>query len=178
VKNNPLIEVVETPGDINFSDEIAAEMVIEAFSADPSLNAIYAQGVGQMGAVAGLRTIGRLVPFDNPDHVVMAVYDSETTVLDLMLEEEVVDCMGSLSPLQIYDLNIKALFTLAIEGNPVTKNINYDLRTITSENAHTEKMFGALLAWPLAYPMDDWDKWPILDTTEVSLPTPTILEGY
>jgi hypothetical protein len=104
---------------------------------------------------------------------VTLLYDSETRVTD-WLEEDMVDVMGSICPLHFTDPVVKCVFTEVILGKSVPKEINLEFFAITKENMHTLKLFGAPLAWPVAYPQEEWDKWPILDTTEIGLPTPTV----
>ena len=112
-----LITVTESP-DCKWSDEIAANLVMDAFTAHPELNALYCQGGGGTGAIEGLSAIGRLVPPDDPKHVLCAFNDCDTRTVEV-LDAGKIDAFGTHQAWDLCDVAVKLAFLHTILGQPI-----------------------------------------------------------
>jgi len=158
-----LCTVIETP-DCQWSDELAASLVTDAFTAHPELNALYAHGGGGSGAIEGLRAIGRLVPPGNPDHVITAFNDCDTLTVET-LDAGNLDAFGTHQSWDLCDVVVKLAFTHTILGQPIPGKIDVPMKVITRDNIDTEE--GSVLGAPVypRMPVGQWDIWPVLDTS-------------
>jgi len=175
-----LITVMES-ADTDFTDEKTADLVIDAFTAYPELNAIYVHGGGGTGAIEGLRAIGRLVPADDPNHVITALNDCDTVTVEA-LDEGRLDAFGTHGPWDLGDTAVKLALTYAVLGQPVVARVDIAMQVCTIENIDTLRQLGGPAAWP-RMPAGQWDLWPVLDATELGIETPTVemrmqLQGY
>ena len=122
--------------------------------------------------------MGRLLPIDDPNHVTFFAYDSESFVIELLVEDKVIDGMGSNSPPIFAGAITDAMYHLAILGDQVPSDIQVPSSVLTADNLYTQKLCGIPLAWSVTLPVADWDKWPVLDYTDLGFKTATKLEGY
>lgn len=170
VDGHPLIIVTESP-DSQWSDEVAASLVMDAFTAQPELNALYVHGGGSSGAIEGLRGIGRLLPYGDPDHVIIATNDCDTRVVEAM-DDGQLDAFGSHGPRDLVDITVQLAFTKVILGKSVPKDVAIPMTMVTPENIDTLMLFGSLAAWP-RMPQGQWDLWPVLDASSIGIEIPT-----
>jgi len=163
INDHPLITTMESP-DTGWSTEVMANMVMDAFTAHPELNAYYQQGAGIAGGVHGLEGAGRLVPFDDPNHVIIATNDEDTEDIEYM-EKGMVDAFATHGGWHLGDQIVQCLLTNMVLGQPVPKRVVSPMKMVTYENYKTLKMFGCPAAYPLMPPAQ-WDLWPALDLSE------------
>jgi len=176
-----LITVTESP-DCQWSDEIAAGLVMDAFTAHPELNALYCHGGGGTGAIEGLKAIGRLVPPGEPGHVITAFNDCDTATVEV-LDAGTLDGFGTHQSWDLCDTVVKLALTHVVLGKPIPETVDIPMKFITRENIDTVE--GRVLGAPVypRMPAGEWDKWPVLDATELGIETPTKamrmeLKGY
>ncbi|MFC2024229.1 sugar ABC transporter substrate-binding protein [Chloroflexota bacterium] len=170
---HPLIEVVESP-DSGWTDEGASNLVMDWFTANPEFNACWVMGGGSTGAIDALRAIGRLLPKDDPGHVILTTHDQDTRVVEAIDAGEL-DACTTHSPYQLLDVGTKVMFQHLVLGQPIEKWYEIPMKAITADNIDTPDgwVFGAP-AYPRMAP-GQWDLWPILDTEEfLGFPTPTV----
>jgi len=184
IKDHPLFNFIES-GDSQCSDELTAELVMDGFTAHPELNACWHMCGGQTGIVSGLRTIGRLLPPEDPNHVIVATCEANTVLVEAM-DDGYIDATGSHGGWTQVDTVCKLAFTHLILGQPVPRDVPIPYFCLTREDIHTldsdyARTFGAVY-WA-AMPKGQWDLWPVLDTTSFGVQTPTKamrmeLQGY
>jgi len=157
-----MITVRESP-DCQWSDEIAANLVMDAFTAHPELNALYCHGGGGTGAIEGLAAIGRLVPPGDPKHVLCAFNDCDTRTVEV-LDAGKIDAFGTHQAWDLCDAAVKLAFWHTVLGKPVPGHVDIPMKVITRDNIDTVegRVFGAPV-YP-RMPMGKWDEWPVLDT--------------
>jgi ABC-type sugar transport system substrate-binding protein len=158
----PLITVMESP-DCQWSDEIAANLVTDAFTAHPELNALYCMGGGGTGAIQGLKTIGRLVPPGDPKHVLCAFNDCDTLTVQ-QLDAGTLDAFGAHQSWDLCDIVTKLAFWHTVLKQTIPGNVDAPMKVITHDNIDAKEglIFGAPV-YP-RMPEGQWDKWPVLDT--------------
>jgi ABC-type sugar transport system substrate-binding protein len=171
IANHPNIKVTESP-DSSWSNEITAQLVMDAFTADPTLNALYSQGGGQTGAIEAITAIGRNVPLGDPGHVVICPQDVDTRMIEALQGAEI-DACGSSGPWQMTDTLMKVVYWSIAGGESVMKDIKIPVFVLTQDNLETQRLFGGTVAFPFM-PLGNFDIWPVLDSRDFGIETPTI----
>ena len=158
-----LITVIESP-DCQWSDEVAYDLVVDAFTAHPELNALYAMGGGGTGSIQALQSIGRLVPPGDPGHVLTAFNDTDTLTVET-LDAGDLDAFGTHQSWDLVDAVVKLAFWHTVLKQPVPSDIDIPMKVITRDNIDVEE--GAVFGAPVypRMPMGLWDEWPVLDTS-------------
>jgi ABC-type sugar transport system substrate-binding protein len=179
VDGHPLITVTESP-DTHWSADLSAQFIMDAFTANPELNAVYQHGAGCSGIMEGLRGIDRLYSIGEPDHVVVGTNDSDMSARELM-EDGYLDAYLTHGGWHLMDGIVKQMLTYVCTGKTdlVEKEVLMPTFLVTYDNHETEFFFGAL-SYPMM-PANEWDKWPVLDMTSIGIETPTEdmkLAGY
>jgi len=167
---SPLVTVIET-SDSGWSDDTAANLVMDAFNAHPELNGLFNQDGGGTGCMQGIETIGRLLPPEDPDHVWTCLHGCDTRVVEEM-EKGNLDAFGTHGPWDLIDVTVQLAFINLILGQPIPKDIIIPMTVVEPSTLYTEKIFGGPAAYPLM-PMGQWDKWPVLDLSSINIETPT-----
>jgi len=167
-----MVRVTESgPEDLGSSERVMNHC-IDAMTADPTINAIFVQNGGGPGAVEAVRTLGRLYPVDHPDHVVLALNDTDSGVMKA-LEEGYLDGFGTHGGYHLGFLGVQTALTSVCCGAPVPKVIPVPLDVVVSENKDTLMCYGATPIWPWL-PVGKWELWPVLDFTELGVAIPTV----
>ena len=179
VDGHPLITVLESTESF-CTEEVTTDYTLDAFTAHPELNGIFHQCGGCTGVVPALAALDRLLPIDDPDHVLVATFEGNSILMDEMVKGNI-DACASFGGWHQVDACVKLAFTSIVLGQPVPKVVDIPLFLLTGDTIKTEQMFGAVY-WA-AMPMNQWDLWPVLDTTSLGLETPTKamrmqLKGY
>ncbi|HVP79652.1 MAG TPA: sugar ABC transporter substrate-binding protein [Thermodesulfobacteriota bacterium] len=179
VDKSDLIKVMESE-DSNWSPEKAADIVGNALTADPTINAIFSHGGEAPGVVNGLRSINRLFPLEHPKHVIVATNDIDPLVAK-SIDEGLVDACGSHQACDLMDVATQVGFTAVVLKQKVPKRIAVPMYVITKANINSLKMLG-LPTYP-KLPVKAWGQWPPLNISELGIPTPTMelrkkLVGY
>lgn len=181
VFEHPLCTVRES-ADTFWSAEATASSIMDAFTAHPELNAIFAHGGAQgVGSVEGLKAIARFFPPGDPNHVIIMFEDQDSTVFQALLGGEL-DVLGAHTCYPPPDITVKLMFTDLILGQPVPRDIWIPVPRVTLDNLYTLRPYGGPCAYPLM-PKAQWDLWPVLDTSELGIEAPTKamrmeLQGY
>jgi len=166
----PLITVMES-ADTYWSPDTTASYVIDAFTAHPELGGLYTHGGEIAGGVEGLRTVGRLLPLDDPNHVVVCSNDTDPTIVEAM-DDGFVDGIGSHGPWDLGDGSVKVALWHTCLGKTVPKEFPIPMFVITPANIDVPgSMYGNFVAYP-RMPAGQWDLWPVLDMAELGLETP------
>jgi len=164
IADNPKIHLVDPGVEHLGSDTTFQDIVMDQFSADPKLNAVWADGGGTTGCLEGLRAMGKLKPIGDPDHIVVVFTDFDTLTAELM-REKLVDVATTHAALHYSDVGIKiALNYLVLGEPPPTYTVVTPMVAITPDNMDTLKLFGCTPLYPLL-PQGQWELWPVLDTT-------------
>ena len=166
---NIVMESAETFG----SNELTAEYVMDGFTAHPEMNAMYVICGGGSGAPEGLRAIDRLQPYGHADHVITCLNDCDIVPVEQMDAGNIDAFLSHPNP-DLGDVGVKIMFEALILGQSVPQKISLPMWLITPENIEMEK-YGAPGTWPRMIDKygPDWDNWPILDTSELGIRTPT-----
>lgn len=165
VDTRPDLITVAESGDTKWSDEVACSYVMDAFTAHLEYNAIYVHGGGSTGTVEALRSMGRLLPPDDPKHVVVVTNDVDTVVFQAVLDG-LLDGCGTHQSWDLADIWVKLLFTRAILGQPTAQEVAIPMKVITLDNIYTAE--GTVLGAPVypLMPAAQWDLWPVLDSSK------------
>jgi ABC-type sugar transport system substrate-binding protein len=174
--NNPLvgndiIEIVESVDTFSM-DEPTNTAILDAFTAYPDLNAIYIQAAGINGCIEALRTIGRLYPVGDPEHIVIAVNDTETGSVRAM-RDGYLDAFGTHTCRTLGDVTVKLMLNHTLLGESIPKEAPVPMKLVTTDNLDTIEVLRGTPIWP-DLPPGDWAKWPVLDSSELGVPTPTV----
>ena len=168
---HPMVTCTESGPEDNGSSERCMEHCIDAMTADPTINAIFVQDGGGPGAIEAVRSLGRLVPVGEEGHVVLALNDTDSAVM-AALEDGYLDGFGTHGGYHLADLAIQAGLNYVCLGKPIPKIMPVPLGVVTSANKDTLMLYGATPVWPW-FPPGEFDKWPVLDFSELGVPIPT-----
>lgn len=178
--NHPMITVTES-ADSNYVTELMAEFVLDAMTADPTINAVFQQGGGTSGPIEALRSMGLLNPIGDPNHIIIATNECDNEIVEAMYEGYV-DAFCTNSPLPQVNVSVCQILNNMVLGQSVAKENWMPMVVVTPENISTIQQFGAPAAWA-KLPYGKWDLWPVLDVTELGVNIPTMeqrkeLQGY
>jgi len=173
MENHPLITLYEGP-DTRWKNDEAMNAVLDIFPTHPELNAIACPYDMTPGINEALRTIGRLYPVGDPEHVLVTTMAGEPEVLDHIREGLVDGCVAH-SPWEIADVMTKIMLNYVCLEQPVPEQY-FLIPTfmITADNIDNPR-WGAPMLWgDMKRSAENFDLWPILDTAEIGVETPTI----
>jgi len=155
-----LIESIDNAG----SEETAAQIVIDNLTANPEIDGIYMQCGGQSGIVSGLRAIGKLLPIEDPGHIIVVTYEGATPVMAEM-EKGTIDYVATHGPWDQCDLIMDLILWNTVCGVAVPQNVVPPMfvldKDLLNNPVFFDSYFGALY-WT-QMPMGKWDLWPVLD---------------
>lgn len=161
--------VVETP-ETFCGNEDTCEYLLDAFTAYPELNTVYVTCGGETGTIEALRALDRLYPRDHPDHVLCALNDCDTIALEQM-DAGYVDCfLANFAP-HLADVPLKLMFHKVVLRQSVPQDVVLPMNMVTPKTSR-DLVYGVSVAYP-RLPYEKWDLWPVLDTTEIGIETPT-----
>lgn len=170
IANHPLITVTESP-DTAWATEIMGGFLMDAMTADPTINATFQHGGGTSGLIEAVRTLGRLYPIGDPNHVIIATNEDDTEIVDVM-DEGFIDAFCTNSPMCQHSIAVCNVFNYLVLGQSVPKENWMPMQVITPENTRTQREFGLPAAWA-RLPRGTWDLWPVADVSEVGITIPT-----
>jgi ABC-type sugar transport system substrate-binding protein len=175
-----IVEVVESV-DTAGAPEAQIKAIQDAFARYPDIKGIYPQ-FGDAGAtIEALRSVGKLAPAGDPNHVMVILQDIDKAMLT-PLRDGTFDATVSNNPWHQVDVVLKQFLWHTVLQQPLTEDGSglprrvmlpmplLDKDTIDTEKAH---MWGGTVAFT-DMPLGKWEYWPVLDTTSIGLPTPTI----
>jgi ABC-type sugar transport system substrate-binding protein len=171
IGDHPLVTVFDPGVETASADPATQDVVMDWFTTHPELNALFVDGGGSTGGVEGLRALGRLLPPDDPNHVYVTTHDQDTVIIDAMREGTVDACTSHPDP-PYSDIPVKMAFTFLVLGQPVDPVVTPPMGLITGDNVDSVKLFGMSAVYP-DLPPHRWDDWPVLDTSEIGIVTPT-----
>lgn len=150
-----LLTVVESP-DSNWAPETMATLVQDAFTSDPSLNAVFIMGGLPSCVISGLKVVDRLYPVGDAKHVVVINYDMNPTTIHEMEEGNIDGCLShqGIDLVQAID---NFLFYNVVMGKTVPGRTDIPLVPMTTENMDTLQCFGV----DLNYSHFTWREWDI-----------------
>lgn len=166
----PLITVTESV-DSKWWDEAAASIVIDNFAAHPELNAIFEHGGSGAGPVEGLRSVGRLFPIGDPNHVTICTNDEGTAMLNYV-QKGYIDAFGTHQSWDLASGTFYQICNSVVLGKPVKWDAWIPMVAVTYDNWDSLQIFKVSPGWPWM-PQGEWDKWPFMDLTECGIETPT-----
>jgi len=163
---HPLVTVIES-GECMFMDPLAMDAVITVFSAHPEWEAIYDMGNMAGGVIEGLRTIDRLYPIGDPEHVFVVCQDESPVAME-GLADDYVDTVVCHSPWETVDGSIKTIFHNIILGQPLYRHYNCATYRLAAGDADNPLVWGNALRMEI--PFDDY---PVYHVPEL-IETPTL----
>jgi ABC-type sugar transport system substrate-binding protein len=146
--------------------------IMDAFTADPTLNAIYLNGGMFDGTVQALKNIDKWAPIGEPDHVYWFAQDLFPAAAESIRSGHL-HGVGMNDPWAHGDAGAKAALLITSLGKtpptPIITPVEFiDLSNIDTPPWGQPKRWGEY--W-LEEP--NIDNWPILDRSDVGLETPT-----
>ena len=169
VAQSDLVTVLESP-DNTWMPEHAMQNVLDSFPTHPELNALYDHGAMVPGALEALRTMGRLHPVGDPNHVVYATIADFPSACD-NIRDGYLDGLGSDSPWEMTDTGIKSMLTYVCTGQSVPKLVVIPSFFVDSEKVGQGR-WGASMVWgDMVTNVPNADDWPILDNPFIETPT-------
>ncbi|MCD6453507.1 MAG: sugar ABC transporter substrate-binding protein [Dehalococcoidales bacterium] len=173
-----LIDVIISP-DTRGGDELSATYTQDALTAHPEINGVFVHDGGGTGTLEGIKAAGRLVPPDDPKHVICAFNDIDTAVIKAM-DDGLLEATGTHTFYDLCDIVVKTTFNHLILGKAQPHDITSPMLLVTKDNLDTQTLYGVHQAWP-RMPAGEWDKWPIMDTSYEGMlsrgETPLICDG-
>jgi len=171
VAESPLVTVVQQAA-CEAVDEQAMNTIMDAFPAKPDLNAIYTVGGMNYGTIQALKAIDRYVPIGDPKHIVWCGECGLPSGLEAV-RDKIMDGGFAYDWWAAGDAAPKALMTLVCLGESVPEFINVGSEELTLENIDEAPYGEPMRGGDMVFYEEDRTLWPILDLSEIGLPTPT-----
>jgi len=169
--DNPMVEIVEGSA-TNFMMEATMTAVLDAFSADPELNALWAMGSTIEGYGQGLLFADRYYVRGDPRHVV-TVHNIEDTGGLQGLRLNMIDVVITMSSWVESDLALKALITHVVLGEPVPEEQMVHPRYIGPDDTWGPYLYGNYRGIPFDWvPIIPDEHYENIGFTDY-IPTPT-----
>lgn len=121
-----------TGPDCEWADEQCTDAVMAYVAAHPEVNCVFTHGGMLKGATEGLRSLDRLYPVDDPNHVLAVSIDANDQTCEL-IREGWASAVTDHSPWEQVDCAVKALFHHVCLGNPVPKKIILPCKVLTHD---------------------------------------------
>lgn len=187
IAGDPAVQVIESV-DTAGQPEGEVKAIQDAFARHPDIKAIYPQ-FGDAGAIiSGLRSVGRLASEGDPKHVVVILQDIDKAMLS-PLKDGTFDYTISNNPWHQMDVALKQFIWHTVlkrslaNGDAMSGAVKLPRwvqlpmplltgKTIDTAAAH---MWGGTIAFT-EMPLGKWSEWPVLDTSKIGLPTPTMAD--
>lgn len=176
-----IVESVDTAG----QPEAEVKAIQDAFARYPDIKAIYPQ-FGDAGAIIeGLRSVNHLAPKGDPNHVVVILQDIDKAML-APLKDGTFDYTISNNPWHQMDVALKQFMWHTVLKQPLAGGegaaklsqwVQLPMPLLNGETIDTTAahMWGGTIAFT-EMPLGKWNEWPVLDTTEIGLPTPNMTD--
>jgi ABC-type sugar transport system substrate-binding protein len=171
-RNQPLITVLESP-DTGWKSEEAMNAVLDAFPTHPELNAICSQYDMTAGITEALRTMGMLYPVGDPNHIPIVVMDEEPLVMQ-HIREGLIDGTAAHGPWEEADPLVKAMLLNVCLGENVPSKVLISTYMVTKDNMDSPRWNAPNIWGDMMNKEPDYDKWPILNTSEIGIRTPSV----
>jgi ABC-type sugar transport system substrate-binding protein len=172
-----VVESVDTAG----APEAETKAIEDAFARYPDIKGIYPQ-FGDAGAtIEALRAVGKLAPIGDPNHVTVILQDIDKAMLT-PLRDGTFDATVSNNPWHQMDVLVKQFYwhtvlkqPLVTSGSGLPKTVFLPMPFLTKDTIDMQKahMWGGTVAFT-DMPLGKWNEWPVLDTTSIGLPVPTL----
>ena len=176
-KDNPRIEIISS-GNNQWNPDIAMASVLDAFPTNPQLNAVFEMGGMGGGVIEAFRTLGRLYPVGDPNHVPFVTID-DVPATCTGIKDDIVDMCAVHSPWDEYTLATYVLLDSVCLGmTNLQKDIYLASYPVTKDTLYQPK-YGdgrAPAVWGEMYNIEpDYNEWPILTyENEGWWPTPSV----
>jgi ABC-type sugar transport system substrate-binding protein len=187
IGGSPLVKVIESV-DTAGQPGAQTKAIQDAFSREPNIKGIYPQ-FGDAGAeIEGLRSVGHLTPPGDQKHVYVILQDIDKAMLPA-LRDGTFHATVSNNPWHQIDVMVKQFMWHTVlkqplgEGDYRTQNVKLP-RTVllpmmlldkNSIDTPEAQVFGGTVAFT-DMPLGKWNEWPVLDTSKIGLPTPTLAD--
>jgi ABC-type sugar transport system substrate-binding protein len=176
----PWITVIQS-ADTNWAEEQTATITADMVMAHPEIVALFHHGCGGAGMVPGLESIGKLLPLDDPEHIIIASNDAEIAMWDAIREGRADTCSthGGVEPT---DVCLQVAMTNVILGQPVEKFYQCPFFMVDASNIDTIQI-GGVPPYP-GLPRGRWDLWVPCDPQDAyGFPQPSfemreMYQGY
>jgi ABC-type sugar transport system substrate-binding protein len=157
-----------------WAPEETGNVILDAFPTHPELNALCTQSDCEAAVCEALRTIGRLYPVGHPDHVAVSIAFCGWPESLPYLREGFIDGGVEGSPWEIGNILVDYMLTYVCLHKPVPKVYRIKDDILTLEMMENPP-YGAPMIWSeLLTAEPNFDKWPILDLSELGIETPTL----
>lgn len=170
IAGSDLVSVIDGP-DCGFTTEKAMEAVMTYLPAHPEVNAVVDQGGMIMGTVEGLRTLGRLHPYGNPEHVYAASFSANGPAVRAIRDGYVSVC-GACNAWQLVDGETKAALLYVCCGLEVPKNLDIPVFLYTPANIDEPQWGVDSINWGEKIEITpNFDDWSVLTSPLIETPT-------
>jgi ABC-type sugar transport system substrate-binding protein len=185
IGDSGIVEVVQSV-DTSGRPEAVIKAIQDAFARYPDIKGIYPHWGDASAFIEGLRSVDRLAPPGDPKHVVVILQDIDKAMLPY-LRDGTIDYTVSNGPWHQMDVLVKQILWHTVlkqplaEGDALSGNVKLPkhvllpMPLLSGKNIDTPEgqLWGGTVAFP-DLPFGKWDHWPVLDTTTIGLPIPTI----
>ncbi|MCB1494348.1 MAG: sugar ABC transporter substrate-binding protein [Bauldia sp.] len=179
IGDSKIVKVIET-ADTDGNPDTVIRAIQDAFAQYPGIQAMYPHWGDASSFEEGLRSVGRLADKGEDGHVVVFLQDIDKSMLGGM-RDGVFDYTLSNGPWPQIDLVMKMFLWHTVlkqplgDGADLPKDVYLPMPLLTGEQLYTPEgqLFGASVAFA-DMPLGKWDVWPVLDTTSVGYPVPTL----
>ena len=184
--DSPIVKVVKSV-DTEGRPEAVIKAIQDAFARYPDIKGMYPHWGDASSFIEGLRSVGRLAPQGDPKHVVVVLQDIDKAMLP-PLRDGTFDYTLSNGPWHQVDVIVKQVLWHTVlkqplaEGDAKSGNVKLPRNVLIPSPLLTGKtdrytprriVGGGTVAFP-EMPFGKWDYWPVLDTTKIGLPIPTL----
>jgi ribose transport system substrate-binding protein len=172
-----VVESVDTAG----APEAQTKAIQDAFARYPDIKGIYPQFGDASATIEGLRSVGKLAPQGDPNHVTVILQDIDKAMLT-PLRDGTFDATVSNNPWHQVDVVVKQFLwhtvlqqPLVDSGAGLPRRVLLPMPFLTKDTIDTKAahMWGGTIAFT-DMPLGKWQFWPVLDTSSINLPTPTL----
>jgi ABC-type sugar transport system substrate-binding protein len=165
------IRVVQSK-DTNWAPEQTATIVADMLRAHPDIVAFFHHGCGAPGILDGLESMDKLLPRDDPDHIIITSNDAEFRIWDAILDGTA-DACASHGGVEPSDVCLQVAMTSVILGQPVEEFYQCPYFMVDAGNIDTIQI-GGVPPYP-GWPRDRWDVWlPADPEPDYGFPQPSL----
>jgi len=167
----PWITVLET-ADTDWNETKTATITADTVMAHPEVKGLFHHGCGGQGMVPGLESINRLLPLNDPNHIVIASNDAENAMWDNVLAGKA-DAFSTHGLVEPSDICFQVAITNVLFGQPVAKFYQCPFLMVDATNINTVKIGGVPPSCGL--PRGKWYTWiPMNPLPEYGFPQPSL----
>jgi len=167
----PWITVIQTE-DTNWNNEVTKAITANLIMDHPEVKALFHHGCGGTGMFNGLESNGKLLPLDDPNHIIVVSNDCEIVMWDQVINGWA-DAFSTHGGVEPTDICLQVAITNVILGQPVEKFYQCPYIMVDKSNIDTVQI-GGVPPYP-GWPRGRWDTWlPADPFPDYGFPQPSL----